>query len=105
MGFPSASGEAAPPTPPLGTRGAPIGAPPAPIWEEKKIEAPWAPHWGRQLTPPSAAIKEKLAHENSGRLRRPKWIYKLDPFHEDSEYVFGFEIGQRESGFDSDRTE
>ena len=30
---------------------------------------------------------------------------KRDPFHEDSKYVLGFEIGQRESGFYSERTE
>ena len=34
-----------------------------------------------------------------------KQLTTLDPFHEDSEYVFGFEIGQRESGFYSERTD
>ena len=29
----------------------------------------------------------------------------LDPCHEDSEYVLGFEIGQRKSGFYSEQTE
>ena len=32
-------------------------------------------------------------------------VLKRDPFHEDSKYVLGFEMGQRESGFDSERTE
>ena len=38
-----------------------------------------------------------------GRARDP--FQKRDPFHEDSKYVLGFEIGQGESGFHSERTE
>ena len=40
-----------------------------------------------------------------GRLGHPKWLEKLVPCHEDSEYVLNFEIWQRESGFYSERTE
>ena len=32
-------------------------------------------------------------------------VLKLPQGHEDSEYVLSFEIGQRESGFYSERTE
>ena len=35
----------------------------------------------------------------------PNGFEKGDPFHEDTKYVLGFEIGQRESGFYSERTE
>ena len=44
--------------------------------------------------------KKKMGHH-----RRPKWFYILDPCHEGYEYVLGFEIEQRESGFYSERTE
>ena len=40
-----------------------------------------------------------------GRLWRPEWFYKLPRDHEDSEYVLTLEIGQRESGFYSERTD
>ena len=40
-----------------------------------------------------------------GHLQRLKWFLKLDPCNEDSEYMLDFEIGQRESGFYSERTE
>ena len=46
-----------------------------------------------------------LSPTQRGRRGRPKWFYKCDPFHEDSKYVLGFEIGQRESGFYNERTE
>ena len=54
----------------------------------------WLP-FGKPL--PSAAIKE-----DSGALNGLKKLYSC---HEDSEYVLDFEIGQRESGFYSERTE
>ena len=56
-------------------------------------------------------------HSRNGRLRRlfsrppgvppsaPQMVLKLHLCHEDSEYVLGFEIGQRESGFYSERTD
>ena len=56
-------------------------------------------------------------HSQNGRLRRlfscppgvppsaPPMVLKLHLCHEDSEYVLGFEIKQRESGFYSERTE
>ena len=42
--------------------------------------------------PLSAAIKKN----NLGCIRRPKWVCKLDPFHEDSEYVFSKQSKQTE---------
>ena len=74
------SGEVAPPAPPLGSLGVPVEVPVAPIWEtaafgggermetkQKKnlgrherpiFGASGPPQSGRQLTPPSAAIKK-----------------------------------------------
>ena len=58
---------------------------------------------------PSVAVKEK----KMGRLWCPKFwapaashsFKKLSQGHEDSEYVLSLEIGQRESGFYSERTD
>ena len=88
----------APSAPHLGTLGATFGRlqhhiweHPAPIWrtaafgggersQTAKFGAPGASYLERQLTPPLTAIKNK---EKLGCLRRPKYFYKLDPFHED----------------------
>ena len=81
-GFPSPSREAPPSAPPLGRPRRLFGRPPS-----------------------LATVKEKKHFKIIlGRLRRPKWFEILDPCHEDSECVLGFEIGQRESGFYSERT-
>ena len=60
---------------------------------------------------PWAAVKGKK-NNNLERPRRPMFgvpaapiVLKLPQGHEDSEYVLSFEIGQRESGFYSERTE
>jgi len=53
----------------------------------------------------SGALSQISGAPIRGRLRRPKWFLKRDPFHGDSKYVLGFEIGQRESGFSSEQTE
>ena len=53
-------------------------------------------------TAPSAAVKQK---KNLGRLQRPIVLKELPLGHVDSNYVLSFEIGQRESGFYSERTE
>ena len=98
----------APPAPPLGV---PVEVPAAPILEaaaigggermeterKKKLGrherlifgAPGPPRSGRQLTPPSAAIKKEK------KIWVPSAPQMVDPFHEDSKYVFGFKIGQR----------
>ena len=52
-----------------------------------KFRAPRVPHWGRRRKKKSFLKK------------------KLPQGHADSEYVLSFEIGQRESGFYSERTE
>ena len=53
----------------------------------------------------SLALRGTGVHLGNRHLRRPKWFQKLYPFHEDSDYVLGFEIGQWVSGFYSERTE
>ena len=103
--FPSPSGGVAPSAPPLVRLRRPFGKPP-PLaavkeWKlnEKKKKlgrherpifgAPGPPRSGRQLTPPLAAIKKEK------KIWAPSAPQMVDPFHEDSKYVFGFKIGQR----------
>ena len=64
---------------------------------------PSAPPLGRlrhpfEKPPPWAAFLLKI------KFGAPQMVLKLSQDHKDSEYVLSFEIGQRESGFYSGRT-
>ena len=56
--------------------------------------------WDRAAFGGVSAAKKKI-----GPPRVPQMVLKLPQSHEDSEYVFSFEIGQREGGFYSARTD
>ena len=103
-GFLSPSGGAALSASPLRRLRRPFGKPPPSAAVKKKLGC----QGRRQLTPPLAVIKKIGASGApliSGACGAPNGFKKLNPFHEDSEYVLGFEIGQRESDFCSERTE
>ena len=59
--------------------------------------------FGTAFEAPSAAFL--LKKKEVGRLWRSQMVLHLPQGHEDSEYVLSFEIGQRESGFYSARTD
>ena len=63
---------------------------------------PVAPPLGRLRRPFEKPPPKK---RNWGARGRPTRSSSLRPVYEDSEYILGFKIGQRESGFYSERTE
>ena len=55
----------------------------------------------KKIGAPSAAVKWKILRPPTA----PRMVLKLPQGHEDSEYVLSFEIGRREDGFYSARTD